>query len=201
MLQLIKRLLNIDKLERDQRELEKDMASLAGLVNTISKKGASLTQEVGSLRTSHRKISVRVDHLENRLQKLSEELETKAGVEKFDQIKDEIDQIIDLLQRVKRNNYEKNDEPRKGSPVREVINALPDSLKRVIKILFESEAPLTYRELAERMDKKEATARSYVYRLTEKGFPLEFIEREGERKKVKLPLQVRRQLTLPDPAE
>lgn len=204
MFQLIKRLLNIDKLERDQRELEEDLAALADLVKTLSKKDASLTQEVESLRASHRKISARFDHLENRLQKLREKLESKAEVEKFDRIEDEIDQITDLLQRVKRSQENNNGpairkENPKDSTIQGVINELPNSLKGVVKTLFEGEAPLTYRELAERIDKKEATARSYVYRLTEKGFPLEFKEVEGERKKVKLPLKVKRQLTVPEP--
>lgn len=205
MRQLIKRLLNIDKLEQDQRKLEKDLASLADLVKTLSKRKTHLSQELEKLQSSNREISVRMDHLENRLRAIGEDLETKAGVEKFDRIEGEVDQITDLLQQVKRDNYENNTGPSigkenpKGSTIQEVINNLPNSLKRVVKVLFNSETPLTYQELAERMDKKEATARSYIYRLTEKGFPLESIEKEGERKKVKLPLKVKRQLTVPEP--
>lgn len=203
MLQAIKSLLGIKKLERNQRVLKKNLSSLLVLAKKLSRGEEGLVRGFKKIRTSQQKISDDLGCIENRLQAIREELKSKIEEEEIDQIEGEISHIKDLLQQVKQDNLTEGivekvkNKKRNNFTIQDMIHQLPSSLKEVVKTLFEGEKPLSYSRLASRMGKKEATARSYVYRLKEKGFPLEFSNSTGERKKVKLPLRVKRQLTVP----
>lgn len=205
MLPLIKKVLGIKELERDQEAFERKLSSLTDLVKKLSRRGENLVREVEEIRSSQKKRSANLSRLKNRLQTLREDLKSKVGEEEFGQVEVEISQIKKLLQQIKRNSSTertvKKGKGQKGNSftIQDMINQLPSSLRKVVKTLFEGEKPLSYSGLANRIEKKEATARSYVYRLKEKGFPLEFSNKAGERKKVKLPLRVKRQLTVPNP--
>lgn len=203
MLQAIKSLLGIKELERNQRVLKKKLSSLIVLVKKLSRGEENLVREFKEMRISQQKISDDLGCIENRLQAIREELKNKIEEEEIDQIEGEISHIKDLLQQVKQDNLTEGivekvkNKKRNNSTIQDRIHQLPSSLKEVVKTLFEEGKTLSYSRLASRMGKKEATARSYVYRLKEKGFPLEFSNKTGERKKVRLPLRVKRQLTVP----
>lgn len=204
MLRLIRKLLGLEKLEERQEEIEEEFTSLTGLLKRMSKRQSQLAREVDDLGTFQDKAWTRLSQLERKFRALEAGSPVKGKRLEFDEIIGEINRIRNLLQQVERNGSGRKlakTKENKGSEdlgLQDRIAQLPSSLKRVIRILFEGGRPLTYRELADRMDKKEPTARSYIYRLKERSFPLKFKEVEGERKKVELPVEVKRQLTIPD---
>lgn len=71
------------------------------------------------------------------------------------------------------------------------INKLSPSLKRLCNILAESDFALTYDDIAQKLGLKKVTARSYVFRLSETGIPIDIKKMSGNIVTVSLPKKVR----------
>ncbi|MCF7875616.1 hypothetical protein K9M06_01040 [Candidatus Bipolaricaulota bacterium] len=208
MFELIKKLLGSKRLEEDRRELEESLVSLTELLKQVGKIQTDLVQRVEELEEDQSELSTNYINLERGLKEVREDLEDKVGRAElqyeFHQLEEEMGRINDLVQEAKRDRQDKGSlettDPAgsEEATIQEKIGNLPSSLKGVVRVLFDNDTALNYQELADEMNKREATARSYVYRLKERSFPLEFVEEDGEKKRVKLPLEVTRRLAIPE---
>lgn len=203
MIGWIKKIIGLKRLERNHRELEDDLTGLTELVKKLSKRQVELEETIQNLENICRNSSRRLDRLRNKVRSLEEDLPTENTLEELLGLTKELKDISDQLKKLEEDNSQNRLQEPNGikdteSSIQTKLAQLPKSLTKAVKILFNSEGLLTYEEIAKRMEKKPATARSYIYRLKERSFPLQFIDREGEKKKVKLPLKVRRQLTVPE---
>lgn len=208
MFELIKKLLGSKGLEEDRRGLEESLVSLTELLKQVGERQTDLVQRVEELEEFWSKLSTNYINLERELKEVRGDLEEKVGraelQHKLHQLEEEMGRINNLVQEVKRDRQDKGS-PETTDPagseeatIQERIGNLPSSLKGVIRVLFDNDTALNYQELADEMDKREATARSYVYRLKERNFPLEFVKEDGEKKRVKLPVEVTRRLAIPE---
>ena len=203
MIDWIKKIIGLKRLERNHSELEDDLDDLTELVQELAKRQVELEENIQNLENTCSNSSKRVDRLKNKVRSLEVDLPSENTIEELMELTKELKDVSGQLKKLEEDNTqsppcESNGLKDTGTSIQTKLAQLPESLTKAVKILFNSEGPLTYEEIAKRMEKKPATARSYIYRLKERSFPLQFIDREGEKKKVKLPLKVRRQLTVPE---
>jgi predicted nucleic acid-binding Zn-ribbon protein len=203
MIDWIKEMIGLKRLEQNHRELEDDLTGLTELIQKLAERQVKLEETIQNLENTCRNSSKRLDKLSIKVRSLEEDLPAANTIEELMELTKKLKDISDQLKKLEDDNTpdpsrEANGLKDSGTSIQTKLAQLPKSLTKAVKVLFNSEGPLTYEEIAKRMEKKPATARSYIYRLKERSFPLQFINREGEKKKVKLPLKVRRQLTVPE---
>jgi len=189
MIDWIKQIIGISRLEQNHRKLEDDLTGLTELVGSLAERQVKLEETIQNLENTCRNSSKRIDRLSNKVRSLEDDLPTEDTIEELMELTRKLKDISDQLKRLEedssKNRLQETNGPKDSSSnIQTRLSKLPKSLTKAVKILFTSEGPLTYKEIAKRMEKKPATARSYIYRLKEKSFPLQFIEREGEKRRL-----------------
>lgn len=206
---LIKRFLGIEQLEQDYRKLRQYMSDLIRYLEVFEHEQAKIWQALGALHNDsslkHREWQDQGAQMAEELRALGEKLDHKVNLEEFNQIAIKVRTLLRLLQHHSNaaitscNSRCNSQEDLLQQPIdpAKQIQKFPAALKRVVTVLFDAEQPLTYAQVAQRIGKEPSTARSYIHRLRERGFPLEFHETLGAQKRVSLPLAIRRQLAIP----
>jgi DNA-directed RNA polymerase specialized sigma24 family protein len=209
---LIKRILGIEQLERDSHTLFEYIRDLARYSEVLDQEDARIREAVRALEhdlsVARGEWEAHLAEVGVRLRALGEELDKKVSLTDLAPIVAQVKELLQLLQQRAEEAVALscgtgcNGPPAPlqhlTDPARE-LHQLPPALRQVVTVLFDAEGPLSYGQIAKRIGKEPSTARSYIHRLRERGFPIDSHGGFGMRKAVSLPLAIRRQLAIPGP--